>query len=344
MKTKILAFLLTCVFTGAIHAQKEYKHSSTYEIGESGAVYVSCEDAEVWITGTDTDVVSVKVDRKVSGSLADRPFSIDYRTHNGDFYLEEKKERTPGISWKGGTIHNYTITLEVPNGAGLNVKGDDDDYHISNINGYINLRSEDGTLNLSHCTASSIKLQMEDGDMILEDMNGNLDVMLEDGDFICKNSEFGVISAMTEDGDFILKNTTVKMARMIVEDGNISLDEVHGDLDLKADDGDISVKDMRGEKCSIVTVDGDVFLNLHAQPNGDYRIKSEDGDVAAHFSGEGLEIQLHCDDCDVAASESIFHYLKDKERNKLIQTNHTGTAAMTIETMDGDVMLKSKNY
>jgi len=340
MKSKFIAscFLIFGFLT--LQAQEKYDHSSTYPIREGGTVYLNCEDADVKISGTESNVVAVEVHRHVGGKLADKPFKMEYTTRNGDFYMTEKKPDSYFVGWSGGTIYKYTIDLQVPLDVALNITGEDDSYVISNIGGNIYLVSEDGHLELTSCDSKDIDVQLEDGDIILNDLSANLEITLEDGDIHCHDSNLGNIRLKSEDGDIIFKNSSVQDIRAEVEDGDIVLDKVMGDSEMVAEDGHIKIRLLEGNRARMRTEDGDISAGLHAGPGGNYSFASEDGDISIYLEGEGGEIRMRCDDCDISISGHEFNYVKDKENSKIMTTAIEGTAKIEIATNDGDIRVK----
>ena len=87
-------------------------------------------------------------------------------------------------------MEDYEISLEVPKGVNLVLKGDDDDYRIENVDGSITLDIDDGDAELRNCNGNHFDFNVDDGDIEMRGGNGFLYVRSDDGDIIIRDGNF----------------------------------------------------------------------------------------------------------------------------------------------------------
>src|SRR5262245_23786140 len=130
---KTLLALFVGLFAVAAQAQeKSYHLDKDYKISPTGTLKLKCSDAQVFITGSNRASAHVKIDRIVETAgltFGTEEFSVDVREINGDLEVEEKHfySQTGIIGYRN---ERYTIRIELPAGASLNVRGDDGDYLV----------------------------------------------------------------------------------------------------------------------------------------------------------------------------------------------------------------------
>jgi len=226
-------FLLTLVFlissTGICQAKDiNYNLDETRPIDKDGLLFLDSEDAEVSIIGTDRKdaKISVNYEMTIKGvhHRSGDDFSVEVIEENGNLRI---REMPTNISYVGFvTMHriDYTIEIEVPKTVSLRLRGEDDDYLISNINGEISLRMEDGDARLTNVNGKKYEFDLEDGEIEMSGGGGMLDISVEDGDVIIEDGKFVSINGRVEDGDIDIETT-------LADDGNYRL---------RADDGDLT--------------------------------------------------------------------------------------------------------
>lgn len=302
-----LSIILTFFSLSLTHvlAQTEFNLDETYPIAQLGQLKMNTDDAVVTIKGSDRDDVHIKVYRKVTGKqMGNKKFDFQVKTDDGNINITDrapsKSKSVVSIQWNSETI--YTIDIELPRTANLDLYGDDDDYNISDISGGLTLFVEDGNTKISNYKGDELKIEIEDGDIEINDAACSIDLTIEDGDFQAKNSAFS-------------------KARMNTEDGNIILD-------------DCQIFDAR-----IRSSDGDIDLDITLAEDSRLDIRTEDGSVDLSTSGEGALYEITFEDGDVDFSQKQFEIVKETKRSYQLASATNGSADITIEVEDGDVDL-----
>lgn len=225
-------FMMTFLsFFYEVEAQKdyEYKLDKTYPIDSDGTLDLKTDDADIRIIGSDRTDVHLKVFRSVTVkgvfSSSDEDFKMDVSEMGGDVTIRELKR-----SYRSGLLvyssQVYKITIEVPNTVNLKLRGDDDDYYVSEVNGRVKMDLDDGDVILENCGGDKFDLDLEDGDLEMSGAKGSLWLTLDDGDLKASNCQFSEVEIRADDGDISLETSLAS----------------NGDYNLKVDDGNIDLK------------------------------------------------------------------------------------------------------
>src|SRR5882724_6660722 len=127
MKKLLPIFIL--VFGNAALAQKDpetFHLDKEYKVSATGTVKLSASDARVTITGSARETAHVKIDRVVSAKgwqFGSQSFNVDIQEEAGGLTIREKSHSGGGII--GFYSEKYSILLELPMGASVDVHGDD---------------------------------------------------------------------------------------------------------------------------------------------------------------------------------------------------------------------------
>jgi hypothetical protein len=281
----ILTFLLIVLIQTPLWAQKtdEYHLDETYPIKSGATVMLESNDADVTIVGSSRSDVRVKVDYKleVRGmTFGDREgFRMEIRQSSDGLQIQERSGQGGMTGFVGSMKEEYQILLEVPRSVSLKIKGDDDDYEISGIEGNLALRAEDGDIRIRDSRNAVAKIMADDAYISISDGMGKLRIRSEDGDVEIRNGDYEAIDLRVDDGDVELETRLHSAGKYQLEssdgDFEISILSGGGDIWLKHDDG------------SLVT-NGSFEIREHSDHNkrlflpggsAQVRIKSDDGDV-----------------------------------------------------------------
>jgi hypothetical protein len=277
---KILSFallMLTFVNTtlaqnGAFHIDKEFK------ITKNGMVDLSCSDAKVFVTGSVRSSAHIKIDRTVTTkgwSSTPAEFFVDVSETEGGLKIHER-QRVGGNVTSGYVDESYRIEIEVPEGVGLTVRGDDGDYYINNINGAISLSLDDADAELADCKGDQFRFRFDDGDLRMDKGRGRLEIRGDDADIEIYNAQFTAIDADVDDGDLMIETSL-------------------------SDNGSYSINDQDGNVSLRITGGGGTFTVYHDDGNintsADFKTLTENEDeIHLLLPGGKAEVVLHADD------------------------------------------------
>ena len=144
----IMAIGASLLAFSALSQDSEFKLEETYKIDPKGTLELYSDDANVDIIGSDRKDVHVYIYRKeiVRGLRvgADRDFEVYVDERDGDLIIRERESSGHSFMTVGVQMEDYEISIEVPRGINLELRGDDDDYVIEDVDGSITLEVDDG--------------------------------------------------------------------------------------------------------------------------------------------------------------------------------------------------------
>lgn len=223
-----LSFLLSLMLVPALAQDNNYHLDKDYAIKPEGTLKLSVSDARVFITGSNRSTAHVKIDREVTTkglTFGHDHFSVDILEEGGDLTVRETSgSSTMGIV--GYYSEKYEVTIEVPKGVSVRIKGDDGDYHVTYLNGAIAMELDDADIEVLGCGGNHFEFTLDDGDIRMDQGKGSLVLNADDADVKIAGAAFSSIDAEVDDGDFVVET---------------SLDDA-GKYNVRAQDGLVSMK------------------------------------------------------------------------------------------------------
>jgi hypothetical protein len=280
MKTTILATLAVLTSLCAAGQNKDFHLDKEYKLSPTGTIDLRSSDAKVFITGSKRSTAHVKIDWTVNakGFTSDRNFHVDVTEDNGNLKIQEVKTSV-NVS-VGIYMESYRIEIEAPEGASLNVHGDDGNYFIKNVNGSIEIHADDADVELAGCKGDKFRFRMDDGDVRMDQARGSLDVEGDDLDAHFYNANFTNIVASIDDGDLIIETSLDNKGNYSFrsEDGTIALTVTKGggEFSVRHDDthvvtqGDFKTLEKDEDFTRVVLADGSAKVSIRAE---DGRVK-----------------------------------------------------------------------
>lgn len=256
--------------SGDFHLDKEFS------IKSSGVVRLGASDAKVFITGSSRNNAHVKIDRTVKSKgfvFGEEKFTVDVREDEGNLIIKEKSgSNTVGVV--GYYNEDYKITLELPEGVSLQVRGDDGDYYIKNINGSIEIELDDADVELTACRGNHFKVRLDDGDLRMDGGNGTFELDADDADVKIENANFEKIIVDIDDGDFVVATSLSNKGDYFInaQDGLVALTLLDGGgtFDIRHDDGRVITEgnfsqiEQSENRTQLKLADGSAKVSIHA--------------------------------------------------------------------------------
>lgn len=249
MKRYSTAFILSCLASFSLAQNRDFHLDQEYAIAKNGTIDLKSSDAKVYITGTDRSATArVKIDRvvKAKGLVSSRgEFTVNVKTEDGNVSIEEEQSNIT-VNVIGYYHEDYKIIIEAPVGVSLTIKGDDGDYQIKNINGFIRLDIDDGDAQLTNCNGNQFSFDLDDGDLNMTGGNGSLHINANDADLYFENANFTAIDADVDDGDLVIQSSLAAngIYSIRTQDGLVVFDvrSGGGSFDIRHDDARISAQ------------------------------------------------------------------------------------------------------
>ena len=159
----------------------------------------------------------------------------------------------------------------------------------------------------------------------------------DDDDYLVENIS-GSISLDAEDGDAEFKHCTGNKFNFRMDDGTVYLSDGNGRLNLRGEDGDFMIENGHFEEVDARIDDGTLYLSTEIYDDGDYELRTEDGEIDLEMLAGGGEITVRLSDGDVRWGKE-FDVREDRE-HKVRLYHPAGSAHIYIDTDDGDISVK----
>ncbi len=246
---KIFTSLALLLSVATASAQDDsYQLDQTYPMSPTGTIDLRASDARVAITGSKRKDAHVRVERKVTVNgvvQGKRTFRVEVTPENGNLKFRDYREGE-NTSVTGYYKEDYRITIEAPEGASLQVDGNDGTYIITNVDGNLSLELNDFDARLTGCSGDSFRFRTNDGTLVMDEGRGTLDLDGNDGDVNIRNGRFERIDAKWNDGDLRIATSLTNSGsyRFNSQDGSLDLAVTGGGgvFDISHDDGHVSRK------------------------------------------------------------------------------------------------------
>ena len=261
----IIFFFFSGILATAQTKDGIFQLDKEYKINPNGTIKLNASDAKVYVTGSTRNTAHVKIYRQVTTKgvvFGHEEFSVDVSEENGNLRIRETSNSTV-VGMIGYNYEKYSITIEAPEGISLEVKGDDGDYWIRNIDGRISLDLDDADVELTGCSGDNFEFRMDDGDILMDEGKGRLDINADDADVKIQHAQFKSIVADIDDGDLIIETSL-------------------------ADNGDYQIRAQDGLVALTVTQGGGKFDIRH----GDSRITTEGNFEQVERSDDRTSLRL----------------------------------------------------
>lgn len=253
-----------------------------YNLKAQGTIKMNTSDATVTIVGSNRSTVHVKIYRQVTTKgivFGHDEFTVDITEDDGNLNIRERSNSSV-VGMVGYHHEKYTITIEAPEGASLDVLGDDGNYRIRNVDGGISLDLDDADVQLSACSGDKFRFRLDDGDINMDEGRGSLDVDADDADVRIERANFTSISADMDDGDLIIETSLANAGNYYInaQDGLVALtitqgggkfDIRHGDSRIVTE-GDFQQLERTENRTSLQLASGSARVDIRSD---DARVK-----------------------------------------------------------------------
>ncbi len=324
-----LAVACLVMFSSRLAAETvERDFHRTFEVASGHALHLDHGDGDVTIEPWDQDKVDVEVRYRVEytrigvGNKID--FEVDFRQSGSTVHVEGRESGSWSFGFFSQREIEHLYTIRAPAYLILDLDGDDGDVEITDWQGEITIRGDDGDLDLAGIRSPRTDISVEDGDIDIDGLEGELAVA-------------------TEDGDLRVSDCTITDGRFRLEDGSATITRCTGSARFHLVDGDLTLDDFRPERVSIRTVDGDVDLDFLAGEAMDVEVRTADGDVTVDLE-PGTSVRLSIDTGDGPIRLDLPEGVEVRQRRSSASAQlGGGEGRLRIETGDGRVVVRESS-
>ncbi len=276
-------FLLTALPAAGGEIERDFNES--FEVERGFALRLKHGDGDVTITPWDKDIIEVTVhyhaERKGLGDDSKLDFDVEFEEKNGVIEVTGKEPRSMFMGLYIFILREYTYTIFAPSYIELDLHGDDGNIDIEKWSGQIEIKLDDGEINLYECEPGKTRIRVDDGDISLDGYSGSLDIIGDDGDIDVIRGRFTECRIQLSDGDIRVRDSEGNFY-IEVDDGTTELLRIQTNImDLKSEDGDFDIELLKTGKLDLEvrTDDGDIEIGLQRGISASFSIDVDDGRI-----------------------------------------------------------------
>lgn len=261
----------------------EFNLDQTYDIDFEGTIHLQSDDAEVQITGSDREDVRVIINYELTVrgiTFGDsNNFEMIVEGDGGNLTIREKDRDFGPSGLIGVSSEEYTIEIIAPRDVNLDIEGDDEEYEIAGIDGFIHLHADDSDANIYDVNGDNYSFSLDDGSLEMDGGRGRLQIETDDGNIQIKNGNFAFIEASSDDSDIEITTPLFDDGEYLfnLDDADLMLKVVGGggEIDIHHDDSDISTS----RQFEIVRDEDERSIYRLQGGTARVNIQSDDGDI-----------------------------------------------------------------
>ncbi len=314
-----------------LRAEREVEEveEKEFQLARMGTVKISAADGYIHITTWEKDIALVKMTRHArgdsKGEARDRLEEIDILVEQHGDRLSIRERQQDGRSYSlfdlldpdtwdefGGRIAWVDFDLTIPRKANLFISTDEGDIAVSDLWGDMDLKTDEGNVELRQIRSDGLFVMTDEGDIILEDIrpeetfdSSRLEIDSDEGEVELYGIEMGRVNIETDEGDVIVKKIRCSH------------------LDYRSDEGNID-------------------FSSDIQPHGDYRCRTGEGEILLFLPGDSsFHITASSQEGRIRSDFPV--NVKDMaEGERADDTIGTGGADFYLFAEEGDIQLRKR--
>jgi len=296
VRTLCAAAAFIILFSAAAFAEEISRDfNRSFEVGKGYTLRLRSGDGDVRIIPWDKDEIEIEVhyraERKGLGD-DDFDFTVEFEEKKGVVEVTGREDRSGFMGLHIFIVKEYTYEISAPPYVELDLQGEDGKVDIDRWSGDMEIKLEDGEINLYECAPGKTRIRSQDGDITLDGHSGALDIIAEDADLDINRGRFTECRIQLDDGDTRIRDSEGDFY-LEIEDGDSELLNIKTSvMDLKSEDGLFDVELLKTDKLDleIRTDDGDVRVGLQKGISATFSIDVDDGRIRTDLPSAG-EVQ-----------------------------------------------------
>ncbi len=214
--TLYLAFCVLPAFSQ--QEELQFDLSKTYPLDTGATVILISKNATVNIVAGLRNDVALKVHYRASAKglkLGETDFKMEVTQPEGNLQIKEVVTGNQRVI--GKLDKEYTIDMQIPAYASLDIRGQDDHYRIKAVRQNMRIAVDDAHIEVYDFAGDELNITADDGEVQVVGGRGKLHLRLDDADLKILKGEFSQIDYRGVDGDIyaensLLSNTLLKFS------------------------------------------------------------------------------------------------------------------------------------
>lgn len=269
----MLPFFL--ILSPSSYADREMKEAETqtFQMGPGGMLKITADEGSVRISSWDRSEVEIHMTKYARGKdkreaqrlLEEIEVAVEQSGNRLIIREREFEQNSYSIldlfdpdTWDRMSGHSTWIDfdIKVPRKIDLDIRTDEGDVTISDIEGEIEVETDESDVELYQISSNRVSVTSDEGDMFLENLRA------------LTSSSSSRLVIDTDESDMELVN--VDMER----------------VEIDTDEGDVMAERLRCKNLDFYSDEGSIEAGLDILPDGDYRCQTDEGRIVLLLPGD----------------------------------------------------------
>ncbi|MDZ7260541.1 MAG: DUF4097 domain-containing protein [candidate division KSB1 bacterium] len=192
---------------------------------------------------------------------------------------------------------------------------------------------------------TDLRLETDEGDIEVTEVHGDINIDTDEGEIELKNITFNNLDIRSDEGDFYGFRLDGKAGRLSIEsdEGYVRLEQtILRELEVDTDESEIVLIQTRVGTFDLATDEGDVEVELEVQPEGRYRISSNQGNIIVSLpQNVAVTLDLRTESGSIRTDFPVAVEEMD-EGERVRDRIGQGGARLEVYTDEGDIRLEKR--
>jgi DUF4097 and DUF4098 domain-containing protein YvlB len=190
----------------------------TFTVQPNGDLIIDADEGELYITGSDSDKVSVEVSMRGNKDRLER-YKVDFSQDGNTVRIEAREGKRHFRIWDNGSL-SVRYEIKVPKKFNLDLQTAGGDIVVRTVEGTISGTTSGGNLDVSDVNGR-IRMETSGGDISINSVQGDLSFNTSGGN-VDGDDILGELGVITSGGNIVFRNVDAKL-RAETSGGNIDV-------------------------------------------------------------------------------------------------------------------------
>lgn len=286
-RVPVVVLVLCLAIGSALAVEIREDINGSFDVTPGMVLELHHGDGDVTLTPWDENRIELEIsyhaDITKVGFGAKPDFDVIIRQNGNRLLIKEEVKGGTTFGFYSRNQITYTYEIKAPAWVDLEFHGDDGNVRITGWQGDMDLRMDDGDLDLAEIAAGRISINLDDGNLDGRDVAAALTIVSDDGDIHLTGMAGPELVLACDDGDVDISfaGPAPDQLKAAADDGDIRLHFPAGasfDYEIRTDDGRVRL-DLPGGQHPEMPADGGKISGIVGSGAGRIAIHTDDGDI-----------------------------------------------------------------
>lgn len=336
MIRSFLPIAATCLALASLSAQAAEKRlDRTFTVAPGGRLTVEADGADITVSGTDSNQVSVQI--LITGSdRAVEAMTLSAEQAAGGVTVKAKRDAGGWFNWSSG-YKQSSVRVTVPRHYNAKLQTSGGDIAVSQLQGDVSGSTSGGDVRVAELQGP-LKITTSGGDMDISEVNGKSEIRTSGGDINARGIK-GDLKANTSGGDIEVEQVTGATIAH-TSGGNVLVSAVQGDVDAQSSGGGVKALSVNGA-IRASSSGGDVQVELVGANRG-ITTSTTGGSIVIRVP-RNTSAQLDAATSGGSVSSELPVATTEARERRLTGTINGGGAPIHARTTGGSIRVQASN-